>query len=213
MQLKILTIVLMFGLWAATATCQAQQWAEYPADNSGGKPDDYPPKIARRLPEEQIIKKEFEVTTQWQTITFENPLQINRNGLMGLHLAVDLQLYISTMYNHPLNPECTKTGCAINAFCLRRLSDGTLIRPEAILVGDNGSEVKIRPAGHLYPYFDKKVITMALRAYEDADSLPPPFPKGVKAFKALRIRSTAPFRVKFLYWNVDRYPFYEHKRN
>jgi hypothetical protein len=210
MQLKILITVLIFGLWAATSTCQAQQWVEYPADNSGGQPDEYPLKTARRLPEEQIIKKEFEVTTQWQTITFEKSLQINRKGLMGLHLAVDQQLYISTMYNHPLNPECTKAGCAINAFCLRRLSDGTLIRPEAILVGDDGSEVKIRPAGHLYPYFDKKVITMALRAYEDADSHSPPFPEGIKAFKALRIRSTAPFRVKFLYWNVDRYPFYEH---
>ena len=151
---------------------------------------------------------EFEVTPQWQTITFEKPLQINRKGLMGLHLALNKQLYISTMYDHSPNPKPTKPGCDINAFCLRSKKNGVLIRPEAILIGDNGVEVKVRPAGHLYPYFDKDIITMVLRTFKDADSLPPPFPKGIKAFKAMRIRSTAPFLVRFIYWNVDRYPFY-----
>lgn len=209
MQLKILIIVLMVGLWAISSTCHAQRLDEPPENYGVRQWVDYPPKNAPSYPENQIIRKAFEVTTQWQTITFEKPLQINRKGLMGLHLAVDRQLYISTMYNHPLNPKCSKPGCAINAFCLRRLSDGALIRPEAILIGDNGVNVKVRPAGHLYPNFDKDIITMALRTLKDAHSLASPFPKRIKAFKAIRIRSTEPFMVRYLYWKVDRYPFYK----
>jgi hypothetical protein len=209
MQPKILIIILMVGLWTLSSTCHAQQWTEYPENNSSGQSVGYPLKNALQYAEDQIIKKEFDVTTQWQTITFEKPLQINRKGLMGLHLAVDRQPYISTMQDHPLNPDCNKPECAANAFCLRRKKDGVLIRPETILIGDNGVEVKVRPAAHLYPYFDRNIITMALRAFKSVNSNPPPFPKGIKAFNAMRIRSTEPFRVRYLYWNVDRYPFYK----
>lgn len=209
MQLKFFTIILMIGVWALSSICHAQEWAEYPSDKSSGRSVDSPPKSALQFPEDQIIRKEYEVTTQWQTITFEKPLQINRKGLMGLHLAVDKRIYISTMVDHPLNPACTKPGCAINAFCLRRLSDGVLIRPEAILIADNGVEVKVRPDGHLYPYFNKNIITMALRTFKDANSHALPFPKGIKAFKAMRVRSTEPFQIRYLYWNVDRYPYYD----
>ena len=121
-------------------------------------------------------------------------------------MAVDQEPYISTMDDHPLNPECNTPDCVVNAFCLRRLSDGVLIRPEAILIGDNGVEIRVRPDGHLYPYFDKHIMTIALRTFKDADSPPPEFPVGIKAFTAMRIRSTAPFLVRYLYWNVDRHP-------
>ena len=206
MHTKILIIILMVGLWTLSSTCHAQQRGEYHTTGINEQAVDCPSKSMIKFPEEQIIRKAFEVTRQWQTFTFEIPLQINRKGLMSLHLAVDKQLYISTMVNHPLNPECNKPGCAINAFCLRRLSDGVLIRPEAILVADNGIEVKVRPASNLYPNFDKDVITMALRAYKNVNLHPLVFPKGIKAFKAIRIRSSESFRIRYLYWNVDPYP-------
>lgn len=199
----------MIGLWALSSTCHAQQWAVYPANDGNGKSIDYSPENANQYPEDRIIRKTFEVTTQWQTITFEKPLHINQKGLMGLHLAVDKQLYIPTMYDRPLNPGSDKSKRTANAFYLRRSSDRALIKPEVILIAVNDAEVKVRPAGHLYPFFDKDVITMALRTCKNAKSLPPPFPKGIKAFKAMRIRSTEPFMVKYLYWNVDRHPFYK----
>ena len=169
----------------------------------------YPPESLNKFPEEQVIKKELQVTTQWQTVTFEKHLQINRRGLMGLHLVVDQELYISTLDNHPLNPECNKPGCYKNAACLRRLSDGALVRPEAVLVGDNGEEVKVRPEGHLYPSFDKHVMTVILRTFKDVNSPSPPFPKGIKAFTSIRIRSTEPFLVEYLWWSIDRYPYFD----
>lgn len=198
----------MVGLWAISSTCHAQQSDEPSGNYSFGQWAGHPSKSTPPFPENRIIKKTLKVTARWQTITFEKPLLINRKGLMGLHLAVDRQLYISTMSNHPLNPKCSQPGCASNAFCLRRLSDGALIRPEAILIGDNGVEVKVRPAGHLYPNSDKDIITMALRTSKDAHSVALPFPRSIKAFKAIRIRGTEPFMVRYLYWKVDRYPFY-----
>jgi hypothetical protein len=209
MQLKLFIIVLMIGLWTLSSTCHAQQRIVNPENDGAGESIDYSPQSAHQKPEGRFIQKALQVTPQWQTITFEKPLQIDRKGLMGLHIAVDKQIYISSMVDHPLNSECNRPGCAANAFCLRRLSDGVLIRPEAVLIADNGVEVNVRPAGHLYPFFDKDVITIALRAFKNGNSLPPPFPKGIKAIKAMRIRSTEPFTVKYLYWNVDRHPFYK----
>ena len=153
-----------------------------------------------------MIKKELRVTTQWQTVTFEKPLQINRRGTMGLHLVVDQAPYISTMDDSPLNPECNKPECYKNAYSLRRLSDGALIRPEAVIVGDNGVEVTIRPEGHLYPYFDKHVMTVILATFKDVNSPSPPFPDGIKTFTSMRIRSTTPFLVRYLWWKVDNHP-------
>ena len=212
MQFKTLTAVLLALLFICFG-CHAGEIAAPPTDHASGAkgrhPVIYPPKSSLQFPEDQVIKKEFEVTTQWQTIIFQKPLRINRQGLMGLHLAVDQEPYISTMDDHPLNPECITPDCVINAFCLRRLSDGVLIRPEAFLIGDNGVEVKVRPLGHLYPYFDRHVMTITLRTFKDADSPSPPFPNGIHAFTAMRIRSTEPFLVRYLWWSVDEHPFYE----
>jgi hypothetical protein len=199
MQLKFLILILMIGLWTFSSTCHAQQLAANPKNESGGRSVDHSPDTAGQHPEGRIIQKALNVTPLWQTVTFEKPLRINQKGLMGLHLAVDNELYISTMVDHPLNPECTKAECAAEAFCLRRLSDGVLIRPEVTLIADNGVEVKLRPAGHLYPFFDRHVITVAMRAFNHTNAFPPPLPK---TFKAMRIRSTEPFEVRYLYWNT-----------
>ncbi len=166
----------------------------------------YPNSDNIKFVEEQVIKKEFHVTTRWQTITFEKPLQINRQGLMGLHLVVDQEPYISTIDKDPRNLDCSDAEYQKNAFSLRRRSDGVLVRPEAVLVGDNGIEVTVRPDGHLYPYFDKHVMTMALRTFKDVDSPSPPFPEGIQFFTAMRIRSTEPFLVRYLLWLVDEHP-------
>lgn len=183
---------------------------EHQADESnipGHRAVTYPPASSMKFPEEQVIKDQFEVTKEWRTVTFKKPLQINRDGLMGLHLVVDQKPYISTMDEHPLNPECNEPGCELEAFCLRRLSDGAVIRPEAILIGDNGEEVKVRPRGNMFPHCDKTIMTISLRTFaEDINAPPPPFPEGISSFKSMRVRSTEPFWVRFLWWSVERHP-------
>jgi len=206
MPLKIFIAVLAAVLAMSTG-CAAQQDSGNPEGRAEGlRPVIYPPTGLIKFPEEQVIKKELRVTTRWQTVIFEKPLQINRKGTMGLHLVVDQAPYISTMDDHPLNPECNKPECYKNAYSLRRLSDGALVRPEVVLVGDNGVEVTIRPEGQLYPSFDKHSMTVALRTFKDVNSPSPPFPKGIRSFISMRIRSTAPFLVRYLWWSVDHHP-------
>jgi hypothetical protein len=207
MRLKIFAAVFI-GTLALAAGCQAQHGPGAAEGASGSlQPVIYPPEKFNRFPQDQLIKKEILVTTQWQTIKFEKPLQINRRGTMGLHLVVDQAPYISTMDDSPLNPECNRPECAIDAYCLRRLSDGALVRPEVLLVGDNGEKVKVRPTGHLYPFFDKHVMTVILRTFKDINSPSPPFPAGIKAITSMRIRSTTPFLVRYLWWTVDHHPY------
>jgi hypothetical protein len=206
MPLKII-IAFLAATLALAAGCPAQQGPGRPEGPAADlQPVVYPSERFNKFPEDQVIKKELRVTTQWQTVTFDKPLQINRRGTMGLHLVVDQAPYISTLDDHPLNPECNKPECAIDAYSLRRLSDGALVRPEAVLVGDNGEEVKVRPEGHLYPYFDKHVMTVALGYVKDINSFAPPFPASIKTFTAMRIRSTTPFLVRYLWWKVDNHP-------
>ena len=187
------------------AGCRTDPVPDTRSGDPAGQAVIYPSGRAIKFPEEQVIRKKIKVTTQWQTIVFDKPLKINREGLMRLHLAVIKHPYISTMDHHPLNPECNEPECAINIACLRRLSDGVIVRPEAILVGDNGEEVGIRPVGHLNPFFDRNIITIAMGTFA-LDGAPPPFPQGIKNFTAMRIRSTEPFTVQYLWWSVDRHP-------
>ena len=97
-------IAFLAATLALAAGCTAQKDTgeqEVPAGSL--RPVIYPPESLNKFPEEQVIKKELQVTTQWQTVTFEKPLQINRRGSMGLHLVVDQAPYISTMDDHPFN--------------------------------------------------------------------------------------------------------------
>jgi hypothetical protein len=206
MRLKILATVFI-GLLSLVAGCAAQQDSGKQDDLASGlRPVIYPPEGLKKFAQNQVIKKELQVTTQWQTVTFGKPLQINRRGTMGLHLVVDQAPYISTTDDDPRNLDCSDAEYQLNAFSLRRRRDWALVRPEAVLVGDNGVEVKVRPDGHLYPSFDKHAMTMALRTFKDVNSPSPPFPEGIKTFTSMRIRSTTPFLVRYLWWKVDSHP-------
>jgi hypothetical protein len=205
MHAAFLTVLLLITLGCRGG--QVDTPAPDPASGAKGRyPVIYPTGRTIKFSEEQVIKKEIQVTTQWQTITFEKPLKINRQGLMGLHLVVDQEPYMSTTDDDPRNLDCSDAEYQKNAFSLRRLSDWAIVRPEAVLVGDNGVEVSVRPDGHLYPYFDQHVMTIALRTFKDADSPSPPFPVVIQAFTALRIRGTEPFVVRYLWWSVDQHP-------
>lgn len=211
MSLNMLIVMLSAMLTpslALTAGCAMQLGHGNPEDPAAVlRPVIYPPEgLNNKFPQNQVVRKELRVTTEWQTITFEKPLQFNRKGSMGLHLVVDQAPYISTMDDHPLNPECDKPECYKDAYSLRHLSDGALVRPEDVLVGDNGVEVTVRPEGHLYPSFDKHVMTVILGTFKDVNSSSPPFPKGIRSFVSMRIRSTAPFLVRYLWWSVDHHP-------
>ena len=89
MPLKIIIVVLA-AITVLAAGCAAQQdYSELGGSGEGLRPVIYPPEGLNKFPQEQVIKKELQVTTRWPTVTFEKPLQINRRGTMGMHLVVD----------------------------------------------------------------------------------------------------------------------------
>jgi hypothetical protein len=96
MPLKVLIIVLTATLSLLTATlalsagCIVQQESgKQGGSGEGMRPMIYPSEGLNKFPQDQMIKKELQVTTRWPTVTFEKPLQINRRGTMGMHLVVD----------------------------------------------------------------------------------------------------------------------------
>ena len=207
MPLKII-IAFLAATLALAAACTAQKdpgEPEVPAESL--RPVIYPPEDLLEFPQDQMIKKALQVTTQWQTVTFEKPLEINRGeGRMGLQLVVDLASYIPPLVDHPLNSKCYTIECIRNSYGLRRLSDGTLIKIEAVLVGDKGEQIRIQPIGYLYPYFDPSVMFVILGYTKKANLSYLPFPEGIQTFTHMRIHSTEPFFVRYLWWSVYDHP-------
>lgn len=202
---KLITV--LTAMLALAAGCAAQRGAGNPdGPTKGQRSVVYPSGDAINFPEDQVIKKPLQATTQWQTVTFEKPLQINLQGTMCLQLAVDVASYISPLDDHPLNSKCNTLECFQNSSGLRRLSDGALVRIEAVLIGDYGEQIRVQPVAYLYPYFDLSVMTVILGYAKDVNFRALPFPDGIRTITAMRIRSTEPFLVRYLWWGV----LYEH---
>jgi len=92
------------------------------------------------FPEDRRISGPFQITTDWQTIRFDPPLRINREGLQVLHFVVDQELYDpNSMYD---------IEDTANHFSLRR-TDDVLARPEVVLIGDNGEDVTVFPMSNI----------------------------------------------------------------
>jgi len=87
------------------------------------------------FPEDQRVEGPFEITTDWQTVKFDVPLAVNREGLQRLHLVVDDERYTSNS-EHDLSDLPNQANV--------RREDGVLIKPEVVLVGANGEEVPLR---------------------------------------------------------------------
>lgn len=147
-----------------------------------------------RFPQDQLLPGPFHFDSQWQLINFDPPLQINREGGQDLHLLVDKTRYephVADRWPHQAS--------------LQR-SDGTLVLPEVVLIGDRGQEVKMGADTFMSPY-DVAGITLGFSNYDPVyDEKPKPFPQEIQFFSAVRIRSNEPLDVKLLGWRVDVHP-------
>lgn len=144
------------------------------------------------FPEDQLIHRRLEIGTAWQTIEFSRPLLLNRKGLQHLHLVVDHTLYLpNSHYNIKDLP---------NQSNLRR-NDGVLVKPEIILIGDNNEEFAPFAVSNTHLYAGG--LTIGFGTYDGHYAPAPPWPEGIRAFKAMRIRSNEPFTVHYLEWRMD----------
>lgn len=147
------------------------------------------------FPEDRRIDGPFQITTDWQTIRFDRPLRINREGLQALHIVVDQELY------DPNNIYDLEDKA--NHFNLRR-TDGVLVRPEVVLIGDNGQELTVFPISNMGLYSGG--LTIGFSTYIDHHTPSPPFPEGIKSFQAVRVRSNEPFEALYLRWRMNYHP-------
>lgn len=146
------------------------------------------------FPEDQTIDGPFHIDSEWHVIQLDAPLKVNREGLQRLHLVVDRDLY---------DPNNNFDDDLPDLFNLRR-SDGVLVKPEVVLIGDEGQEVSLRARANTYLYSGG--VTVGLSTYKDHYSQAPPFPESIRFFRAIRIRSNEPLVAEQLQWRVDRHP-------
>ncbi|MCC5811252.1 MAG: hypothetical protein JJU06_12855 [Ectothiorhodospiraceae bacterium] len=147
------------------------------------------------FPEDQRLEGPFEITNEWQEIEFDAPLRINREGSQGFHFEVD-----ETRYRPNSHFDLEDRPNQAN---LRR-TDGVLVKPEVILIGDNGERVELQAVSNIHLYAGG--LTVGFRTYVDHSSPSPPFPDGITAFRAVKVRSNEPFTAEYLRWRVDNHP-------
>lgn len=145
------------------------------------------------FPEDQDIDGPFQITTEWQTIRFEQPLEINAEAIQSLNIVVDSERYDS---NFDYENEDRS-----NVFNLRRKKDGVVVKPKAVLIGDGGQEVSLHPTGSTALYSGG--VTVGMSTFDKHYSPIPPFPEEIKVFESVRIRSNVPFTAEQLRWWVS----------
>ena len=149
------------------------------------------------FPEDQRIEGPFEIGPEWQTVTFEKPLELNKEGDQQLHIVVDENLFTSNSDHEAVTRE--------TYFYLRN-SAGVLIEVDMVAVGDNNELVPLTPSSTVALYTGG--LTIGFGMFEDESSPPPPFPADIEYLKAVHIRSEVPFSAEYLRWSVDHHPDY-----
>ncbi len=151
------------------------------------------------FPENRKIPGPIEIGRAWKVIEVDEPLEINREGLQGLHIVVDPENFSS---NSDHSDELSNDS--EHLFDLRN-SDNELIVPEVVMVASDGTEVRLGSTSNIYLYEGGLTVGMGM-VPESIYKPSPPFPEGVNSFKSFRIRSDAPFTAEYLWWLVQRHP-------
>lgn len=151
------------------------------------------------FPEDRKIAGPIEVGREWKVIEVDQPLEINREGLQGLHIVVDPDEFTSNsdhedeLSNHP-----------DHFFDLRNHS-GELVVPEVVMVAPDGTQVELGSISNIYLYEGGLTVGMGMvsgNVYKPS----PLFPEGIASFSSFRVRSNVPFTAKYLWWMVERHP-------
>ncbi|MBI3897374.1 MAG: hypothetical protein HY308_03650 [Gammaproteobacteria bacterium] len=150
-----------------------------------------------QFPEDQHVVGPFNITSEWQTITFSKPLAINREGSQSFNFVVDRDRYVP-------NSEYQIEDIPNQANLRRR--DGVLVKPEVVLIGDNGQEVLVTAVSNTW--LNVGGLTIGFSMLINPDTPSPPFPEAISAFRAVRVRSNEPFTANYLWWWVDGHPDY-----
>ena len=153
--------------------------------------------VDRSFPEDQRLDGPISIGPEWQTITFKAPLKVNREAVQQIEIVVDSNLFKSNF--------AYEDEDRYKMFHLRR-NDGVVIKPEAILIGDNGQKIPLVPDSTTALYSGG--VTAGLSMFEGWDSPPPPFPEEIQHFTAVQLRTNETIPVEQLRWWVTYHPDY-----
>lgn len=148
----------------------------------------------------QRIDKSVDVDSEWKTIVFDDPLDLDHDVVQLLHIGLDPALYEDDLvYTSRKNAASGLKARLPQVMNFRRLSDGQLIVPQIELIGDDGRAVSLRPVmSQSWPNGELSIGYYVRRTGESVNI--PGYPQDLREFKAVRIRSHEPFRVLFLQW-------------
>lgn len=155
-----------------------------------------------RSPTDQVIRGPVDITTEWQTITFDKPLQsapyIQYLELLSCHNEYD--------FVEVGPPDEKKYILMSDRF--RRVSDQQIVEPE-VIVNDGKHDYRLFYSVTGYDYAGPakgcKYVGYSLRG-EGVMELT--LPKDVK-FVSIKIRANVPMSIDHLYWlasGYNRYP-------
>lgn len=151
--------------------------------------------------DDQEFRQFIAVTAQWQTITFDKPLKINRKELQCLRIGIPRDKYQSALgfvARRDWEAGVKDSSAAVGEYIVRT-SDEKFILPELELIDGNGDVVKLKHSGIASGTGDEFFMEYS-NYYKSNFDPTPPYPGTSDHFKAMRIRASEPFEVAAIDW-------------
>lgn len=146
----------------------------------------------------QNISGPIELTGEWLHVTPDRPLTIEREGVQELHLAFDGDSYELNYFHIEGETDDPRVLFAL------RGQEGQLVRPEVVLIADDGTELALTPVSHHAP--PAGGVTIGFGMFDGMLAPPPPFPEAYGSYVSFKVRSDQPVSVEYFRWLVSYHP-------
>lgn len=150
-----------------------------------------------RFPDDQKIEGPWKIPNDKEKVIEFNPaLETSSAGLQGLYLLVDSRKYKEGQDTE----EATETY-----FFPRTKGEETLLKPEVVLIAENGDEIELSPGAYNYAR-DESLLGVGFGPSPKKGEIATSFSDHADSYIAVRIRSNRPFSLKKLQWKMDKHP-------
>lgn len=143
------------------------------------------------FPEDQLLDGPFRIGPEWQTIVFDPPLKISRDGGgQSIRLVVDNESYSPGEFDEGQ---------------IYLLDESEIkIRPEVILKSDGGKEVEVHATSLVGLFSGGLALGYGKHIKHYSESVL--FDQDIRSFTSMSVRSDEPLVVDHLSWKVDSHP-------
>ncbi|TDT40276.1 hypothetical protein DES49_2042 [Halospina denitrificans] len=139
------------------------------------------------------VEGPWEIGTEWRTIQFEPPLQTFPEVMIHM-----LQLGVSAE-----NYRFTDEGLfEESSFYPRDKSDGTVLKPELVIILDDGRDIPMKASSRVHGAVDPIWLEFGYNPKPTSEGEHRTFSDLKADIRAIRIRCDTPFTLKALKWEV-----------